>query len=82
MATLMKSTQPHWQGNKFIPVGTVLPTGHPEAIPEFFEVFEVDEPVDPGAELEALRKAAKDAGVKIDNRWGPDRLREEIAKAG
>lgn len=37
---------------------------------------------DDEAELEALREVARDAGVKVDKRWGVDRLREEIAKAG
>jgi hypothetical protein len=35
---------PHWQGDKFIDVGTVLPEGHDDVIPEFFAPFEVDEP--------------------------------------
>lgn len=49
MATLMKCTQPHWQGNTFVPVGTVYPEGHSGAIAEFFEAFEVqvDEPAEP-----------------------------------
>jgi hypothetical protein len=34
------------------------------------------------AELEALQAAAKAAGVKVDKRWGVDRLRDEIAAAG
>lgn len=37
---------------------------------------------DDDIELEALRVAAKNAGVKVDKRWGADRLREEIADAG
>lgn len=36
------------------------------------------EPVD---DLDALRKQATDAGVKVDNRWGADRLRQEIEGA-
>lgn len=44
MATLMRCTQPHWQGNKFVDAGTVLPEGHPEALPEFFEAFDVEVP--------------------------------------
>ena len=35
-------------------------------------------PVD---DLEALRLQAEDAGVKVDNRWKADRLRQEIAAA-
>lgn len=33
-------------------------------------------PVD---DLDALRTAAEAAGVKVDKRWGPDKLRQEIA---
>jgi hypothetical protein len=44
MATLMRCTTPHWQGNKFVDVGTVLPEGHDEVIDEFFAPLEVDEP--------------------------------------
>jgi hypothetical protein len=33
------------------------------------------------SELEALRADAEDAGVKVDRRWGADRLREEITAA-
>ena len=32
-------------------------------------------------DLDALRAQAKDAGVKVDNRWGADKLRQEIAAA-
>jgi len=32
-------------------------------------------------DLEELRAQAKDAGVKVDKRWGADRLRDEIAAA-
>lgn len=79
MATLMRCTQPHWQGNTFVDVGTILPAGHSQAIPEFFEVYEVE---DPGTEeLDALRAKAEAAGVKVDKRWGADRLYEEIAAA-
>ncbi len=38
----MRCTEPHYQGNKFIPRGTILPDGHPEIIPLFFEPFNVD----------------------------------------
>lgn len=43
MATLMRCTTPHWQGNTFIDAGTVRPEGHPQAIPAFFEAFAVEE---------------------------------------
>ena len=41
------------------------------------------EPNDPPAEddLDALRADAEAAGVKVDGRWGADRLREEIDHA-
>ncbi len=74
MATLMKNTQPHWQGNTFIPVGHVLPQGHPQAIPEFFESFEIEVP----ATRDALVQEAESLGIKVDKRWGDDRLRQEI----
>lgn len=32
-------------------------------------------------ELDELRAAAEGAGVKVDKRWGPDKLRQEIAAA-
>lgn len=44
MATLMRCTTPHWQGNTFIDAGTIRPQGHPEAIPAYFEVYIVEEP--------------------------------------
>ena len=43
MASLMKATQPHWLGNKFVPAGNVLPAGHSEALPEFYEAYEIEE---------------------------------------
>lgn len=67
----------------FIDIATVRSVEQATAAPvEKQDAKVLDEPVDEEAELAALRKAAKDAGVKVDNRWGPDRLREEIAKAG
>jgi hypothetical protein len=33
------------------------------------------------SELDALRSEAEKAGVTVDKRWGPDRLRQEIADA-
>lgn len=36
---------------------------------------------DAEAELDALRSQADDAGVKVDKRWGADRLKTEIAAA-
>lgn len=36
---------------------------------------------DPEVELSQLREQAEAAGVKVDKRWGADRLREEIEAA-
>lgn len=36
-------------------------------------------PVKPDDDLDALRAEAEKAGVKVDNRWKADRLRQEIA---
>src|SRR6188472_1021108 len=33
-------------------------------------------------DLDALRAAAEGAGVKVDKRWGAERLHQEIAAAG
>lgn len=33
----------------------------------------------PGDDLDALRTEAEKAGVKVDKRWGADKLRQEIA---
>jgi len=90
MATLMRCTMPHWQGNTFVDVGTVLPAGHSKAIPEFFDPYDVEDfdertaterEADANAELGRLQVEAEKAGVKVDKRWGADRLRDEIAKA-
>ncbi len=35
-------------------------------------------PADDGTDLEQLRASAESAGVKVDRRWGADRLRQEI----
>jgi predicted ATP-grasp superfamily ATP-dependent carboligase len=82
MATLMRCTTPHWQGNTFVDAGTIFPAGHGQVVPAFFEVYEIEETPDPEAELDALRAVAEAAGVKVDKRWKADRLREEIADAG
>jgi hypothetical protein len=38
-------------------------------------------PVVPADDLEELRKHAEDAGVKVDKRWGAEKLRSEIEAA-
>jgi len=78
MTTLMRCTVAHHQGDTFVAQGTILPAGHSQAVPEFFEVYEVE---DPNVDLDALRAKAEAAGVKVDKRWGADRLYEEIAAA-
>jgi hypothetical protein len=47
MTILMRCTEPHWQGNKFVARGTVLPAGHPDVIPEYFEVYDVGGEAEP-----------------------------------
>ncbi len=44
--TLYRCTVPHFQGDQFIQVGTVLPEGSPQVIPMYFEAeeHEVDDP--------------------------------------
>lgn len=36
---------------------------------------------EPEVDLDGLRAQAETLGVKVDRRWGPDRLRAEIAAA-
>lgn len=83
MATLMKCTQPHWQGNTFVPVGTVYPEGHSGAIAEFFEAFEVevDVPVESkrrrGRPPGSKNKPAPDEAVEFDE--GPESAPDEAS---
>jgi len=81
MTTLMKATQPHWLGNKFVPVGTVLPVGHGEAIEAFYEPYEVEDPIDPAEVRAELDTRAAELGLKIDRRKSDDTVRAEIAAA-
>jgi len=78
MTTLMRCHTAHHQGDNFVAEGTILPAGHSQAVPEFFEVYEIE---DPKVDIEALQAKAEAAGVKVDKRWGADRLYEEIAAA-
>ncbi len=50
-----------------------------QPVVEAEEPAEAEEPVE---DIDQLRAAAEAAGVKVDGRWGVDRLREEIAVAG
>jgi len=61
MAKLMRCHTPHWQGNDFVKVGTVLPEGDPKAIPIYFEAFTVDEP-EPAVEPEAAAEPKRGPG--------------------
>ena len=79
MATLMRCHTAVHLGDKFIPAGTILPAGHPDAVPQCFEVYEVEGRED--VDHDALRSQAERLGVKVDKRWGADRLTEEIAAA-
>lgn len=81
MTTLMKATQPHWLGNKFVPVGTVLPEGHPEALEPFYEAYEIDDPADPAEVRAALDARATELGIRTDKRKSDDTVRTEIAAA-
>lgn len=45
------------------------------------QVDVVDPEPEPAEDLDALRAEAEAAGVRIDKRWGADRLREEIESA-
>jgi hypothetical protein len=45
------------------------------------ERTDTEREADANAELGRLQVEAEAAGIKVDRRWGVDRLREEIAKA-
>lgn len=57
------------------------PGRKPAPAPPPDEVDEESEPDDDDAVLDALREKATELGVKVDGRWGADRLREEIDNA-
>jgi hypothetical protein len=66
-------------GAKLCAAGIAEPAdGHQAAV----ETTSDNRPVETRSDdedVEALRSEAKTAGVKVDKRWGADRLREEIA---
>lgn len=64
MATLMRCTTPHWQGNTFIDVGTLRPAGHPEVIPAFFEAYAAEEDAAPPVKAEPVAEPKKAASKK------------------
>ena len=78
MTTLMKSNQPHWLGNKFVPIGTVLPEGHSEAIPAFYEPYEVE---DPAPARDVLQARARELGINRVGNKSDETLAREIAAA-
>lgn len=77
MTTLMKCIQPHHQGDKYIPVGYVLPAGHPEVIDLYFEAYEIEVPLS----RDQLDARAAALGIKLDRRKSDDTVRAEIAAA-
>lgn len=86
MADLKKAQQGVWFGNVFVAAGTVLPATHQYASHPDFVDYEVSDPAVPSEaevvdELDTLRAEATEAGVKVDKRWGADRLRDELAAA-
>ena len=70
----------------FIGPSIVVRAGHPimKGRESLFEPLRVHYEVTPEApppDLEELRKQAATLGVKVDGRWSPERLQQEIAKA-
>ncbi|HEU4541738.1 MAG TPA: hypothetical protein VFR23_11490 [Jiangellaceae bacterium] len=59
MASMMRSTQSFWAGDKFIAEGAVRPKGHPDVIPAFFEEisYEENEPETPEPEPKSSVKS-------------------------
>jgi hypothetical protein len=54
----------------------------PETVDKIADPAEVkDARIVSGDDLDALRRTAQNLGVKVDRRWGADRLRQEIAAA-
>jgi hypothetical protein len=75
-------------GPVFIGPNVVVRAGHPimagrESLFEPLRVHYDVEPPQPvrADDTAALREKAAALGVKVDGRWSPERLREEIAKA-
>ena len=74
-------------GPVFIGPNVVVRAGHPimagrESLFEPLKVhYDVEPPPARADDTTELRQQATSLGVKVDGRWSPDRLREEIAKA-
>lgn len=81
MAAFRRATESVWYGDELVQAGTVLPAADPRTAGTGFEDYEFPayEHPDTEDELDALRAQAEAAGVKVDKRWGADRLHEEIA---
>ncbi len=78
MVAMAKSLIASGQAEHYGDAGTVSPppsTGNP-IVPE-----DELEAMSPEHEIDQLRAEAEAAGVKVDKRWGVDRIREEIATA-
>jgi hypothetical protein len=81
MIGLAKSLIASGQAEHYGDAGSVDEDELTEFEPDEVISDEPDTEVDPEAELAQLRELAEDAGVKVDGRWGAERLREEIANA-
>lgn len=62
---LVRCTVPHWQGDVFIPLGTIRVEGHREVIPEFFGPYDLEtgDVADEPAEKPAPKRARKSRDV-------------------
>lgn len=69
----------------FIGPGVVVRAGHPimKGREDLFEPltvhYDLPEPAQP-SESDALRAQAEALGIRVDGRWSPDRIQQEIAK--
>jgi hypothetical protein len=70
-------------GNDFVAAGTILPSTDPRTAGPSFEDYEFPsyQPPEGEDELDALRAQAEAAGVKVDKRWGAERIHEAIDAA-
>lgn len=73
---------PDQEAVKYCANGLAEPVaGHQAGVETTSDNRPVESRSDDDGDLDGLRSAAKAAGVKVDKRWGADRLREEIAAA-
>ncbi|MAK86387.1 MAG: hypothetical protein CMK96_05500 [Pseudomonas sp.] len=74
----------HVHGGKRLAVGDTFPGSERllKAMPDRFEKVAEEAATETKADpLDDLRAEAEAKGVKVDKRWGEERLREEIANA-